>query len=66
MDEAYKGLLGVAAIVDDILVYGHTKEGHDAHLHAMLERTRERGIKLNKERSIIFVPKVNYFGYTLT
>lgn len=41
MDEAYEGLPGVAAIVDDIIVYGCTKEEHDANLRAMLERTRQ-------------------------
>ena len=66
VDEAYEGLPGVAAIVDDILVYGRTKEEHDASLRAMLERTREKGIKLNKDKCIIGVTEVNYFGHTLT
>ncbi|KAK9513152.1 hypothetical protein VZT92_026713 [Zoarces viviparus] len=66
VDEAYEGLQGVAAIVDDILVYGRTKEEHDANLRAMLERTRERGKKLNKDKSIICVSEVSYFGHKLT
>ena len=52
--------------MDDILIYGSTKEEHDANLRAMLERTRQKGIKLNKDKSIICVPEVNYFGHTLT
>lgn len=48
VDETYEGLKDVTAIVEDILVYGRTKEEHDANLHAMLERERERGIKLNE------------------
>ncbi len=36
--EAYERFLGVTTIVDNILVYGHTKEEHDASLHAMLQR----------------------------
>ena len=66
VDEAYEGLRGVAAIVDDILVFGRTKEEHDANLRAMLERTREKGIKLNKDKSIICVTEVSYFGHKLT
>ena len=66
VDEAYEGLQGIAAIVDDILVYGRTKEEHDANLRAMLERTRERGIKLNEDKSVICVPEVSYFGHRLT
>lgn len=30
--EMYEGLSGIAAIVDDILLYGRTKEEHDANL----------------------------------
>ena len=66
LDESYEGLPGVAAIVDDILVFGCTREEHDANLHAMLERTRQRGIKLNKEKSTICVTEVSYFGHILT
>lgn len=65
VDEAYKGLQGVTAIVDDILVCGRTKEKHDANLRPMLERTRERGIKLNEEKSIIYMTEVSYFGHRL-
>lgn len=32
----------------------------------MLERMRDRGIKLNEDKSIICVPEVNYFGHRLT
>ncbi|KAL6471840.1 hypothetical protein MHYP_G00204900 [Metynnis hypsauchen] len=66
VDEAYEGLQGIAAIVDDILVYGRTKEEHDTNLCAMLERTRERGIKLNEDKSVICVTEVSYFGHRLT
>ena len=44
VDETYEGLPGVAAIVDDILVFSKTKLEHDVNnnLWAMLSRTRER------------------------
>uniref|UniRef100_A0A8C7WSE9 ribonuclease H n=1 Tax=Oryzias sinensis TaxID=183150 RepID=A0A8C7WSE9_9TELE len=66
VDEAYEGLSGVSAIVDDILVYSRTEEEHNRNLRAVLERTREKGIKLNKDKSIICVPEVSYFGHKLT
>jgi hypothetical protein len=53
IDETYEGLNGVVAIVDDILVYGRTKKEHDDNLHAMLQRSREKGVKLNQEKSIL-------------
>lgn len=66
IDETYEGLDGVAAIVDDILVFGKTKEEHDANLRAVLTRTREKGIRLNPDKSMICVPEVSYFGHKLT
>ncbi|KAK7912921.1 hypothetical protein WMY93_013132 [Mugilogobius chulae] len=66
IDETYSGLNGVVAIVDDILVFGRTKEEHDANLRAMLERTRERGVRLNPEKSVICATEVSYFGHRLT
>ena len=42
VDETYKGLQGVAGIVDDIVVFGKTRKEHDSNLRAMLSRTREK------------------------
>ena len=38
IDLTYEGLPGVAAIVDDILVYGKNQEDHDAKLEAVLRK----------------------------
>lgn len=32
IDEIYEGLQGVTTLIDDILVYGKTREEHDANL----------------------------------
>uniref|UniRef100_A0A3P9LL44 Gypsy retrotransposon integrase-like protein 1 n=1 Tax=Oryzias latipes TaxID=8090 RepID=A0A3P9LL44_ORYLA len=66
IDETYEGLEGVTAIVDDILIYGKTKAEHDRNLHAMLQRSRERGVRLNPDKSIICATEVSYFGHRLT
>ncbi|KAI4880495.1 hypothetical protein NFI96_000640, partial [Prochilodus magdalenae] len=66
VDETYEGLSGVTAIVDDILVAGKTKQEHDDNLRAMLQRTRERGVRLNPDKCQICVPEVSYFGHTLS
>lgn len=47
IDEIYEGLQGVTTLVDDILVYGKTREEHDANLRNVLTRSREKGVKLN-------------------
>ena len=66
VDETYEGLQGVTAIVDDILVYGKSKEEHDSNLRAMLQRSRERGVKLIPEKSTICAAEVSYFGHRIT
>uniref|UniRef100_A0A3P9K9H2 Gypsy retrotransposon integrase-like protein 1 n=1 Tax=Oryzias latipes TaxID=8090 RepID=A0A3P9K9H2_ORYLA len=66
VDETYEGLDGVAAIVDDVLVFGKTKQEHDRNLRPMLQRTRERGVKLNPDKCRISVQEVSYFGHTLS
>lgn len=64
VDETYEGLRGVACIVDDIVVFGKAKQEHDTNLRAMLNRTRERGIRLNPDKCRI--SEVSYFGHKLT
>lgn len=66
VDETYEGLRGVACIVDDIIVFGKTKQEHDTNLRAMLNRTRERGIRLNPDKCRFCVSEVSYFGHKLT
>lgn len=46
--------------------YGKSKEEHDKNLHAMLQLSRERGVKLNPEKSTICATEVNYFGHRIT
>ena len=51
-----EGLEGILDITDDILIYGVGKdlkeatEDHDRHLKALLQRCRERGMALNKDK----------------
>lgn len=66
VDETYEGLRGVAAIVDDVLVSGGTKQEHDDNLMAMLQRSRERDVRLNPENCTICVKEVSYSGHTLS
>uniref|UniRef100_A0AAZ3PVE5 ribonuclease H n=1 Tax=Oncorhynchus tshawytscha TaxID=74940 RepID=A0AAZ3PVE5_ONCTS len=61
-----EGLDGVVAIVDDILVYGRIKGDHDQNLSLMLQRSRERGVRLNPEKSTVGATEVSYFGHLLT
>ena len=66
IDECYSGLEGATAIVDDILIYGSTREEHDRNLRKVLETSRKKGIKLNRDKLEVGVTEVTYFGHVLT
>lgn len=72
LHNALEGLAGVRAIADDMLVYGEgatieeaTKD-HDRRLASLLQRCRERSIKLNKEKLKLRLTSVPYMGQVLT
>lgn len=52
--------------IDDILVYGETKEIHDKTLMLVLERLSLEGITINKEKSEFGVSEVTYLGNVLS
>ena len=64
--EIFEGLPGMTAIVDDILIYGRTREEHDRNLRSVLDRAREKGIRFNPEKCTIGVNQVPFFGHILS
>ena len=66
MDMAFEGINGCKSIIDDMLVWGSSKEEHDQYLRKVLERTREVGIKWNAEKCLFGATKVSYFGNVLS
>jgi RNase H-like domain found in reverse transcriptase/Reverse transcriptase (RNA-dependent DNA polymerase) len=72
LDENLERLEGVKAVADDILVYGigDSKEealkDHDRKLEALLQRCRERNIKLNKNKLRLRLPEVRYMGFLIS
>ena len=45
--EVTAGLQGVVCHMDNILIWGTTKEQHDARVHAVLQRAEKAGVTLN-------------------
>ncbi|XP_028409422.1 uncharacterized protein K02A2.6-like [Dendronephthya gigantea] len=66
------GLPGVKVIADDLLVYGSgaTDEeaylDHDKNLRGLMERCREKGLKLNPDKIQLRLEEVSYMGHRLT
>lgn len=66
IENIFTGINGILIYIDDILVYGKTKAEHDAKLKSVLDRSRQHGLKLSKEKSKIRVESVKYLGFDLT
>ena len=72
LNEALEGLDGVRTIADDIIVFGvgDTDEeavvDHDHKLVALLERCRQRHIKLNKDKMKFKLPQLSYVGHVIS
>jgi len=72
MHDALSGLKGVACIADDILIAGAGETeaeatiDHNRNLRALLNRCREKGIKLNQEKLNLNRPSTIFCGHELT
>ena len=64
MSTLLHGLKGTEVIMDDILIYGKTREEHNTRLKKTLDRILESGLKLNKcefEHT-----QITYFGHLIS
>lgn len=52
--------------MDDILVWGKTKEEHDGNLTAVLTRCRESHLSLNLKKCVFLQAEVRYLGHVFT
>ncbi|XP_048577062.1 uncharacterized protein K02A2.6-like [Nematostella vectensis] len=72
LEQALEGLEGVKPIFDDILILGKgdSKEeairDHDAKLRSLLERCRQKSIKLNKEKLKLRCAEVKFIGHVVS
>uniref|UniRef100_A0A8C5QMD8 ribonuclease H n=1 Tax=Leptobrachium leishanense TaxID=445787 RepID=A0A8C5QMD8_9ANUR len=57
---------GTVVVMDDILVYGSTKEEHDRRLLCVLQTVKESGLRLNKEKCHFGKPELCYFGHIIS
>ncbi len=70
--EVLEGLEGVVNVADDILIFGQgdsyeeAERDHDTNLIALLERCRERNLKLNPKKLKFKMKSVSFMGHTVT
>lgn len=66
IDECFEGMPGVAAIVDDILVYGRSPQECYTMLTRVLDKCRSADIKMIEDKLQVGVQEVEYFRHLLS
>lgn len=51
------------SFIDDIIVWGCTKDEHDRRLECLLKRAQEIGIRFNREKCMFGVNEITYLGH---
>ena len=62
IEQVIQGCEGARNISDDIIVFGKTKQEHDARVCQVLERLRDRGLTLNPDKSKFCMDRLVFFG----
>ena len=65
MEELLEGLNGVECYQDDIIVHGRTVEEHDSILLTVLQRIKESGLKLNKQKCLFSQSELEFLGHKI-
>ena len=65
MNKVLSDLPGVLCLIDDILVYGSSKEEHNERLEAVLKRIQSAGITLNKAKCEFGKETIKFLGHLI-
>ena len=66
IDRVLAGVQNVANISDDIVVHGKDDEQHDKALREVLDRIRQSGMTLNKEKCKFGMDKITFWAHDLS
>lgn len=58
----FEHIPGVDTMMDDIIVWGSTRQEHDERLRQVLDKTREVNLKLNKDKCEFAVKSLTFVG----
>ena len=70
--EVLEGLHGIINVADDILIYGtgdtheDADQDHDTNLRALLQRCREKNLKLNPDKLKFKTRKLKFMGHIIS
>lgn len=65
MTSLLAGIQGVAVLIDDIIVSGHTLQIMQQRLEAVLGRIQKAGFRLNKDKCKFAQEKVEFLGFVI-
>ena len=65
MHSLLEGLEGVVCVMDDILVFGSTKQQHDNRLQAVLKRLSAAGVTLNSKKCEFCKTHITFLGHVI-
>ena len=65
MSRILKDIAGVVIHMDDILVFGQTKEEHDSRLREVLGKIEKAGLTLNESKCAFGVKRVSFLGHLI-
>ena len=65
IDGVIKGLEGVLAYQDDVLIFGMNKNEHDARLTKLLERFVARNVAIKPSKCVFGVSELEFLGFTV-
>ena len=65
MSKILSGLEGIVCQMDDVLIFGRTKEEHDTRLMMALEKICSAGVTLNKEKCLLGQDSLKILGHVV-
>lgn len=66
VQQLFDGIEGVGVFIDDVVVWGRSKEEHDERLRRVLDQAQRSGLKLNKNKCQFGVREITYLGERLS
>jgi hypothetical protein len=66
MEDVLRGLPGVVAYQDDLLIHATSKDLLARRVSAVLKRLEEKNVTINPEKSVLFSTEIRFLGHLLT
>ena len=60
MASIIEGLEGTRVYIDDLVVWGKTRQQHDERLEKLLQRVKKSGLKLNRDKCLFGVTEMTF------